>query len=83
MNTIARNILIRNIKMDVLYFLYSDEKYNEKIYFSEFQEKPNFTNPQTFSEKLLFLKMYYNNLLENACVDKLNVNDYINVDILR
>lgn len=77
MNKKAWLVLVGNWKMHLKYMLYSDKTYNEKIYQSEFGRKIDWSSLQTFSDKLLFLKMHYSNLLENTCVDKFTVNNYV------
>ncbi len=37
----------------------------------------NLNNPQTFNEKLQWLKLYYHNPLMTKCADKVTVRDYI------
>ena len=37
----------------------------------------NWDNPQTFNEKLQWLKLYYHNPLMTQCADKVTVRDYI------
>ncbi len=38
---------------------------------------PNFDNPQSFNEKLNWLKLYYHDELQCKCVDKITFKDYI------
>ena len=40
--------------------------------------KLNFDNPQTFNEKIMWLKLYYQDPLVTKCCDKYTVKDYIN-----
>ena len=68
---------IRNILFRIQYLFESDERFNKKTFKKEFGRVPNLINPETFSEKLLFLKMHYNNLLQNTCSDKFTVCDYV------
>lgn len=63
--------------MNLKYILVNDKRFNTKMYIKTFGEIPDFENPKTFSEKLIFLKMYYNNLLQNVCADKYSVCSYI------
>ena len=46
---------------------------------SIFGRKPDLNNPQTFNEKLIWLKIYkyMNNSLVNKCADKLRVREYV------
>lgn len=48
-------------------------------YFSKFKKKINLKNPQTFNEKLMYLKLneYENNELITKCADKYKVREYI------
>lgn len=69
--------VIRNKLYDLQYIIESDEHYNRRIFKKEFGKEADFVNPKTFSEKLLFLKMHYNNMLQNTCSDKLTVTEYI------
>lgn len=68
---------IRNIKIDAEYLLKSDYIYNNQEFKKRFGREPSLDNPVTFSEKLLYLKMYYDDLLENVCADKHTVNEYV------
>lgn len=38
---------------------------------------PNLTNPCTFNEKLIYLKLYYRNPLWERCADKLAIKDFL------
>jgi len=68
---------IRNIKINIDYMLMNDYRYNINEYKRRFGRVPDLVNPTTFSEKLLYLKMHYDNLLENVCADKYTVNEYV------
>ena len=48
-------------------------------YFSKFRKKINLKNPQTFNEKLMYLKLneYEDNELITKCADKYRVREYI------
>ena len=69
----------------ILYFERFSKDFSEEDqrYFldCQFQEKLgraiNWDNPQTFNEKLQWLKLYYHNPLMTQCSDKLAVRDYI------
>lgn len=41
------------------------------------EKDPNLDNPTTFSDKLIYLKMYYRNPLMTVCSDKYFVSDYV------
>ena len=55
----------------------SDKKYLELKYYSVFNKKLNLKNPQTFNEKLQWLKIYDRNPLYTTLVDKYEVREYI------
>ena len=67
-----------------LFFL-GEEKYsiNERIWLlsQEFYEVvgyyPDFKHPQTFNEKLNWLKLYYYNPTENTCIDKHTMKQWV------
>ena len=48
-------------------------------YYQKFKKRLNLNNPQTFNEKLMYLKLkeYKNNELITKCVDKYKVREYI------
>lgn len=71
-------LIIREKFMKIVGFLFGDKMINSMLYKLKLKKGfPNFKNPQNFSEKLLFLKMYYNNPLMYTCVDKYNVRKYV------
>lgn len=72
-------ILIKNFYSDVNYFFVSDYSFNRKKYREMFGKDPDFNDPKTFTEKLLYLKMYYYNPLQNLCADKYTVMDYVRI----
>jgi len=55
----------------------SDEKFLKKYFKIKFGYKLNLDNPQTFSEKLQWLKLYNRNPLYTTIVDKYAVKKYI------
>lgn len=57
--------------------LYSDEAYFKKQYKKHSGKELDFSNPQTFDEKQLWLKMYYRNPLCVVCSDKYLVRRYV------
>ena len=69
----------------ILYFKRFDEDFSEedqRFYLDcQFQEhlgkKINWDSPQTFNEKLQWLKLYYHNPLMTQCSDKVAVRDYV------
>ncbi len=55
-----------------------DQRYFlEQCFFNLLGYKLNLDNPQTFNEKLQWLKLYYHNPLITQCSDKVAVRDYI------
>lgn len=55
-----------------------DQRYYLDCQFKErLGKKINWDNPQTFNEKLQWLKLYYHNPLMTQCSDKIAVRDYI------
>lgn len=54
-----------------------DEKYVRFVYFIKFHRKLNLKNPQTFSEKLQWLKLYNRRPEYTKMVDKYAVKDYV------
>lgn len=55
----------------------SDEKYIKLLYRTAMHKKLNLDNPQTFNEKLQWLKLYNRNPLYTTMVDKYEVKKYI------
>lgn len=70
-------VRLQNIQAALRYIFVSDAKFNRKTFQSKLGYKPDFQNPQTFAEKLQYLKMHYRNLLQNVCSDKFTVCDYV------
>lgn len=60
-----------------LSFLFSDETYVRLIYYFSFHHKINLDNPQTYNEKLQWLKLNYHNPLWTTLADKVAVKDYV------
>lgn len=56
---------------------YDDEKYIKYIYKEKFGKEINLENPQTFNEKLQYLKLHDHNPLYTLLVDKILVKKYI------
>lgn len=73
----ALRVRLKNLQFDIDYLLRSDYKFNRDQYQKKFGKIPNFQNPETFAEKLLYLKMHYNNMLQNVCADKYTVMEYV------
>ena len=49
----------------------------EEVFFRKHGYRPNMDNPQTFSEKIMWLKLYYQDPLITTCSDKFAVKDYV------
>jgi len=82
MNKFVRFIVDRQYRFDVLSQLgllnfMSDKKFLIKKYKLKFNKKLNLNNPQTFNEKLQWLKLYDRNPLYTTLVDKYAVRQYI------
>ena len=56
---------------------YSDEKYLKTVFYHRMNKKLDLDNPQTFNEKLQWLKLYDRNPLYTTLVDKYEVKKYI------
>ncbi len=54
-----------------------DEKYVKKMYKYKMNEELNLKKPQTYSEKLQWLKLYDRNPIYTKMVDKYEVKDYV------
>ncbi len=60
-----------------------DLSLKDKKYILEYQfkrrtgYKPNIDNPETFNEKLQWLKLYYHNPVMTTCADKYSVKSYV------
>ena len=63
-------------KMYYFFFL-SDADFNKKIYAEKFDKELDLVNPKTFSEKLIWLKIYDRTSLHTLCADKLAVREYV------
>lgn len=71
-------LLYRLVKQRALYKKYPDDKeYVEKMYFEKTGRKLNLENPQRYTEKLQWLKLYNRNPLASQCADKVEVRKYI------
>lgn len=71
---------IRKIKKfwNLAFFRYSSDKaYIKKKYREKFGKELNLKNPQTFNEKLQWLKLYHRKPLFTRMVDKYSVRSYI------
>lgn len=55
----------------------SDKKYLEMLFHAKMGKWPNIDNPETYNEKLQWMKLYYHNPLYTELVDKYRVREYI------
>ncbi|WP_300902908.1 ATP-grasp fold amidoligase family protein [uncultured Clostridium sp.] len=84
-NIIKENKLIFNLFNDfrfkVIYktalLVYDDETYIRKQYKFKFKKELNLVNPQTFNEKIQWLKLKNRNPILKQCVDKFEVREYV------
>ena len=58
-------------------YIKDDETYLKWDYYFGMRKFPNLKNPQSFNEKLQWLKLYNHNPLYTTLVDKLKVKDYV------
>ena len=58
-------------------YVVSDKNYCVNYFKKEKGQKPNLDDPQTLSEKLLYLMLHYRNPLETLCADKYYVQEYL------
>lgn len=70
-------LLFRVRMMKILRLFFSEFQINSVLYRIKKKEKPDLHNPKSFSEKLQYLKMYYDNPMISVCIDKYNVNKYL------
>lgn len=66
-----------NRRFDKIVSLIPDKLYLSLKYFKNFGRFPNWKNPQTFSEKLQWLKLYNRKPEYTTMVDKYAVKDYV------
>jgi hypothetical protein len=67
----------RRIKGELDFKNISDEDYINKLYKNTLKKNPNLNHPQTFNEKLQWLKLNYRNPLMIKCADKFEVRQYL------
>ena len=56
---------------------WTDENYLKLAYRSKFHKKLNLENPQTYNEKLQWLKLYYRKPIMTKMVDKYEAKEYV------
>ena len=60
-----------------LYNWLSDEEYLRRKYYAKLHKELNLNNPQTFSEKIQWLKLYDRKPIYTTMVDKYEVKEYV------
>jgi hypothetical protein len=71
-------MFLRSIQLNIsIRYPKSDKKYIEKQFEEHFHRKLNLENPESFNEKLQWLKLYYYNKEAQVCADKYAVRDYV------
>lgn len=73
---IIRSPKMRKRILDILCFV-PDEPMLKLQYWIKLGRKLNLKNPERFTEKLQWYKLYYHNPLMNQCVDKYKVREFI------
>ncbi len=68
--------LARHYRNLMMHFV-SDEQFSRKYFKKEKGVEPNLENPETLSEKLLYLMLHYRNPLQSLCSDKYYVKEYL------
>ena len=63
--------------LDWLLRFISDKAYLQLLYYKHFKKFINFKNPQSFNEKLQWLKLYDRNPMYTTIVDKLKMKDWV------
>lgn len=75
--------VLKKIARNLRYFkaslnnLKSDEKFARQMYKRYTGDTLNLENPQTYNEKLWWLKFHYRNPLQTICSDKYRVREYV------
>ncbi len=67
----------RRIKGEISFKKVRDEELIKKYYFDTFGRYPDLENPQTFNEKMQWLKLNYRKPIMSQCADKYKVRDYL------
>lgn len=70
-NWVISEVIVRNPN------LFSDKKYLKALYYIIFGKRLNLNNPQTFNEKLNWLKLNDRNPLYTTLVDKYKVKEFV------
>ncbi|MBQ3714299.1 MAG: hypothetical protein IJM92_19955 [Fibrobacter sp.] len=69
--------LIKNVQKTCIGRLLSDSLFIKLVYFANFRKRLNLNNPQSFNEKLQWLKLNDRNSLYTILVDKCAVKDWV------
>ena len=70
-------LFIRKLRNFILYYCLPDKTYLKLKYYQVFKKKLNLNNPQTYNEKLQWLKLYDRNPEYHNLVDKYFVKGYV------
>jgi len=68
---------LKNLLFSLCYLFVGDLHYNKWKFYKKLHYRLNLSCPETFAEKLIYLKMYYKNPLQNLCADKFTVREYV------
>jgi hypothetical protein len=68
---------IKNVISKCRCILISDEKFIKQKYYSIHKKELNLTNPQSFNEKIQWLKLNYRKEILTTCTDKYAVREYV------
>lgn len=74
---LGKVIIKSMVKFKRVYSLLPDEQYLKLRYYATFGKKLNLKNPQTFNEKLQWLKLYDRNPIYSFMVDKYEMKKYV------
>lgn len=77
MISLKNKIYISRLINECRFKFISDEKFALKKFKKRKGYKLDLENPQTFTEKLQFLKLYYRNPLMSICADKYYAREYV------
>lgn len=75
-NSYLLSFLFRSF-MKMRYYLSSDETYAKKLFKKKFDKVLNLNNPQSFNEKIQWLKLNDRTPIHTICADKIAVRDYV------
>lgn len=59
------------------WFLFNEKLYLELLYFFSLNKKLNLSSPQTFTEKIQWLKLYNRKKIYTTMVDKISAKEYV------